>query len=182
MTLRLLAAPLLALMLAACGQQTPAAKQGETPPAGQQQAGGGETDAVILGSTRNMPDWLFVARQRDCITNQDGQSECGVGEIHFNQRTITRANGMADIWIQVRHAYPQLFQIETETHETTVRYDVERLHYRFNCANNQFVVVERQIMGENEQVVARDEPRQIFRAPVQGSVTTVIQPIACRGS
>lgn len=181
MTLRLFAASLLALTLAACGQQTPAAKQGETAPAGQQQSGGGETDAVVLGSTRHLPDWLLVARQRDCQTTQDGQQECGVGEIHFNQRTITRAPPMADIWIQVRHAYPQLFEYETETHETTVRFEMERLHYRFNCDTGQFVVVERQIMGDNEQVVARDEPRQIFRAPAHGSVTTVIQPIACRG-
>jgi hypothetical protein len=31
-------------------------------------------------------------------------------------------------------------------------------------------------------VIARDEPRQIYRAPVRGSVTGIIQPIACRGA
>ena len=30
--------------------------------------------------------------------------------------------------------------------------------------------------------VARDEPRPIYRAPVRGSATAIIMPIACRGS
>ena len=72
--------------------------------------------------------------------------------------------------------------MESETTETTVRFTLERLHYRFNCNSGEFVVVERLIMGDNETVVARDEPRQIYRAPVRGSVTAIIQPIACRGS
>jgi len=44
------------------------------------------------------------------------------------------------------------------------------------------VVVERQIKGPDERVVARDEPRQIYRDPLRGSITHVIMPIACRGS
>ncbi len=175
---RTLAASLLAIALAGCGQQAPSAKQDASTAAPQQE---GETDSVVLGSTRNLPDWLLVARQRDCITRTGGEQECGVGEVHFNQRTITRSGEFADIWIQVRHAYPQLFEYETATHETSVRFEVERLHYRFNCSANQFIVVERLIMGANEEVVARDEPQAIYRAPVEGSVTTVISPIACRG-
>jgi hypothetical protein len=34
------------------------------------------------------------------------------------------------------------------------------MHYRFNCADETFVVVERQIMGANEEVVARDDPNK----------------------
>jgi len=164
----------LAAILAACGQ--PAAPAGKAAPQG-------ETDAVILGSTQNMPDWLFVARQRDCQVNDAGERECGLGEIHFNQRTITRsADGTADIWIQVRHAHPQAYESETETMRTTIRYQTQRMHYRFNCNDEQFVVVERQFMGANDTVVARDEPRQIYRDPVGGSVTQIIMPIACRGA
>ena len=50
--------------------------------------------------------------------------------MHFNQRTITRdpANGTADIWIQVRHGQPQLFEMESATTETTIRFEMERLH------------------------------------------------------
>jgi hypothetical protein len=133
----------------------------------------------MLGSTQNLPDWLLVARQRDC----DSGESCPRGEVLFNQRTITRnADGTADIWIMVRHGAPQLYSLEDERTQTAIHYTVERLHYRFNCANNQFIVVERQIIGANDTVVARDNPRPIYRAPVQGSATGIIQPIACRGS
>lgn len=159
--MRFLIAALAALTLAACGQ--PAA------PAGDGAAAPAEAGSVVFGSTRNMPDWLFILR------TQDG------GTIHFNQRTVTRSGGIADIWLQVRHGQQQLFNMETETTETVVRYELERLHYRFNCAEETFVVVERQILGANEQVVARDEPRQIWRAtPEQGAARQVL-PIACRG-
>jgi hypothetical protein len=162
------------LALAACGQT------GEHPQ--QADSADGEADSVILGSTQNLPDWLLVARQRDCPAPETGPDNCR-GEVHFNQRTITRSpDGAADIWIQVRHAQPQLFSVEDATTETTVRFTVQRLHYRFNCTTEQFVVVERQIMGANETVVARDEPTQIYRAPVAGSITAIIMPIACRGS
>jgi thermostable 8-oxoguanine DNA glycosylase len=72
--------------------------------------------------------------------------------------------------------------MESATTETTIRFELERLHYRFNCESGQFIVVERQILGASDSVVARDEPRQIYRDPVRGSVTGIIQPIACRGT
>lgn len=170
-----LAALVCLFTLAACGQPAP-----QQP---QQTAAQGEPGSVLLGSTQNLPDWLFVARQRDCSVNNAGERNCGLGEVHFNQRTITRsADGTADIWIQVRHAQPQVFEVEDATTTTTVRYDTQRMHYRFNCQTEQFVVVERQIMGPGETIAARDEPRQIYRAPVGGSITQIIMPIACRGT
>ncbi|MBC7770398.1 MAG: hypothetical protein H7124_16585 [Phycisphaerales bacterium] len=158
--------------LAACGQQQQA--PGE-PPA--------ETDAIILGSTQNLPDWLLVARQRDCRGETPEDDRACLGEVHFNQRTITRSadGATADIWVQVRHGQPQLYEIEDATTETTIRYTLQRLHYRFNCTEQEFVVVERQIMGAGETVVARDEPTQIYRAPVGRSITAIVLPIACRG-
>lgn len=175
MTLRQLIAALTCLFtLAACGQSgTPAAK-GANPPAQGESAG-----SVMLGSTQNLPDWLLVARQRDC----DPGESCARGEVLFNQRTITRsADGTADIWIMVRHGSPQLYSLEDEHTQTAIHYTVERLHYRFNCASSQFIVVERQIIGANDTVVARDNPRPIYRAPAPGSATGIIEPIACRGS
>jgi hypothetical protein len=180
MTLRLLAAALTAFALSACGQP-----QSGAP------AAPAEPGSVTIGSAQNLPDWLLVARQRDCrAENPVEDRERCVGEIHFNQRTITRdtAAGTADIWVQARHAQPQLYAMESATTETTIRYTVERVHYRFTCPAvdsgqvPQFVVVERQIMGQNDAVIARDEPRQIYREPVRGSVTAIVQPIACRGS
>lgn len=159
------------LALAACGNPAPqgAGASEANPNIGQ----------VALGVGEGLPDWLLVARQRSCARDED----CPRREVMFNQRTITRsADGTADIWIQVRHGVPQLFQVDTENTETTVRFDVERLHYRFNCATEQFYVVERQIMGAGEIVVARDEPAPVYRSPVRGSVTPIIMPIACRGN
>jgi hypothetical protein len=180
MTLRILPA-LTALTLAACGQPQQSAPNAEAP---------AEPGSVALGSTQNLPDWLLVARQRDCRGETPVEDRECIGEIHFNQRTITRdaQDSTADIWIQVRHGQPQLFEMESATTETSIRFEVERLHYRFTCPTPgseqtpQFIVVERQIMGTGETVVARDEPRAIYREPRQGSVTAIIQPIACRGS
>jgi hypothetical protein len=157
------------LVLAACGQ--PAAPASRTP------ASGNANNGVALQSTQDLPDWLLVARQRDCA-----RADC-VGDVQFNQRTITRnPDGTADIWLQVHHGNPQAYPIETATTRTTITFTTERLHYRFKCAEGQFTVLERQIMGAGDTVVARDTPRQIFRAPADGSVVPVVMPIACRGS
>src|SRR5690242_3100523 len=158
------------LALTACGQ--PAAPGGGAPA-----SGGNANNGVALQSTQDLPDWLLVARQRDCA-----RADC-VGEVMFNQRTITRSpDGTADIWLQVRHGNPQAYPIETATTRTTITYTTERLHYRFKCAEGQFTVLERQIMGSGETVVARDNPRPIYRAPVDGSITPVAMPIACHGA
>ena len=164
-------AALALVALSACGQSSP-------PPGASQQAGGAgaNNNAVALQSTQNLPDWLLVARQRDCA-----RADC-VGDVQFNQRTITRnADGTADIWLQVHHGDPQAYPIETATTRTTITFTTERLHYRFKCAEDQFVVVERQIMGSGETVVAHENPRQIWRAPLEGSVVPVVMPIACSG-
>lgn len=175
--MRKLAALACLFTLAACGP--PAQQQSGA----QQQAPAGETDSVVLGSTQNLPDWLLVARQRDCRGETPADDRECLGEVHFNQRTITRSadGSTADIWIQVRHGQPQAYQIEDASTETTIRYTTQRLHYRFNCNEQQFMVIERQIMGAGETVVARDNPTQIYRAPVRGSITAVVMPIACRG-
>lgn len=163
------------LALVACGQPAPTsdAEPAKAGPPGQ----------VVMSTTRNMPDWLLVARQRDCARDAAPEDRCPLGEVHFNQRTISRtADGFADIWVQASHGRAQLYEYETETRRTTIRFTLERVHYRFNCNTSEFVIVERQIMGANETVVARDEPRQIYRAPARGSVTHVVMPIACRAT
>ncbi|MBL8546040.1 MAG: hypothetical protein JNL81_06220 [Hyphomonadaceae bacterium] len=162
--MRKLTALICLFTLAACGQ--PAAPAGEAPATGAAQSDG----SVLLGSTQNMPDWLLVLRTTEG------------GTVHFNQRTITRQNGLADIWLQVRYGHPQAWDASDESTERVVRYDVERMHYRFNCAEETFVIVERQIMGSGEQVIARDEPQQIYRATPASGVARQMLPVACRGS
>lgn len=139
---------------------------------------GGSGENVVLTGMRDYPDWLLVAYQRDCFVGQ----RCQRGEVKFNQRTISRtAEGFADIWIQASHGVPQTYRMEDAETITTLHFTLERLHYRFNCASGEFTVLERQIMGPNETIAARDEPIPAYRLPAQGSVTGLIQPIACRG-
>lgn len=161
--MRKFAPALLALALVACGQsEAPSAPQ-EAPTTG--------VGAITLSSTEDLPDWLLVAHQS------------GGGEIHFNQRAITRdGEGHADIWTQVRYGSQQIYSGTDGTTETIVRYNTERIHYRFKCAEEQFTIVERQIMGANETVVARDEPEELYRATPQAGVARLVLPIACRGS
>jgi hypothetical protein len=152
------------------------------PAAGAPQPEGGLAGQVVLDSMDDMPDWLLVARQRDCRARGAADQRC-LGEVHFNQRTITRnSDGTADIWIQVRHGVRQSFMMESETSETMIRFELERLRYRFNCTTAEFIVVERLIMGPRNTIIARDAPEPIYRAPARGSVTGIIQPIACRGT
>lgn len=173
--LRKLAALVCLFTLAACGQSTSAP--------GAPAAAESGVDQVMLGSTQNLPDWLLVARQRDCRAEGEADQDC-LGQVHFNQRTITRSadGSTADIWVQVRHGQAQRYDLESETTRTTIRYELQRLHYRFNCVDQEFAVVERQILGGNDTVIARDEPELIFRAPVRGSITHIVMPIACRGA
>ena len=161
--MRALIIALACAVLAACGDNAPAKGAEATARA----PGNHE---VLLGSTQNMPDWLLILR-----TNEGGT-------IHFNQRTITRENGMGDIWLQVHYGHQQLWQTSSGNRDTTIRYEVERLHYRFNCSSEQFVVVERQILGANEQIAARNEPRQIWRdTPDEGAARRILT-IACHGT
>ena len=150
--------------LAACGQPQQKAPA-QTPAATTQQNG-----SVQLYSTRNLPDWLFILRTTDG------------GTVHFNQRTITRENGLADIWLQVHYGRPQLYEGQRPGGgSTVVHYDTERLHYRFNCADQTFIVMERQVMGANEEIVARYEPRAIYRRVPDGGAAAHVMPIACQG-
>jgi len=161
MKLRLALALFALAALAACGQQT--GKQGGAP--AQQQNG-----VLVLSQTQNLPDWLFILRTTDG------------GTIHMNQRTITRANGMADIWLQVHYGQQQLYEAVTGDRTSVIHYEVERLHYRFNCTDEKFLIVERQIMGSGETIVARDEPRQIWRLTPETGAARYVLPIACRAS
>ena len=65
---------------------------------------------------------------------------------------------------------------------TTLRFTRERQHYRFKCNESQFTVVERQILGVRDTVIAHDEYHQPYRAPSPDSLVPIILPIACRGT
>jgi hypothetical protein len=161
-------AALALISLAACDVAPPG--KGAAPAPGQ-------SGSVALGSTQNMPDWLLIAHQRDC------EIQNCIGEVYFNQRSITRdnANGTADIWTQTHHAIEQDYVVNEARQVTTIHFTLERQHYRFKCAAQQFTVVERQILGPNDTVVAHDAYPEIYRNPAPDSLVPLIFPIACRG-
>ncbi|MCA8885129.1 MAG: hypothetical protein KDA35_00815 [Hyphomonadaceae bacterium] len=163
--MRKLAVLICLFTLAACGQPT-------QPSGGQAPAGGSTSDgsSVLLSTPEGLPDWLFVLR------TSEG------GTVHFNRRTITRENGLADIWLQVRYGHTQAWDASDETTERVIHFDVERMHYRFNCAEETFVIVERQIMGANDEIVARDTPPQVYRPMPASGVARQMLPVACRGA
>ena len=59
------------LALSACGEPA-------TPGAPARDPG-----AVVLGSTQSLPDWLLVARQRDCARDAPEAERCPLGDIHL---------------------------------------------------------------------------------------------------
>lgn len=165
--MRKLAVLIYLFTLAACGQ--PAAPAGQAPAAGsetQQNEGG----SVLLSTPQGLPDWLLVLRTTEG------------GTVYFNQRTITRESGMANIWVQIRYGREQVWDASDDSTDRLIRYDVERMHYRFNCAEEKFVIVERQIMGSGDRVVARSEPTQVWRTTPMTGVARQILPAACRGA
>jgi hypothetical protein len=174
---RALAGALL-LGLAACGEQAAQAPAPNLPADPSAQV------RVVLPTSRMSPEWIVVARQRDCpIAGQVAREGCPYGQVMYNQRTITRSvdGSVANIWVQTDHGAPQLFEGETETREITIRYTRSRVHYRFRCGDETFAIIERQIMGDADAVLHRDHPREIYRSPARWSPVAILMPIACQG-
>lgn len=148
--------------LAACGQSD----EGGAPA-----AGGGGAGEVTLGATRTLPDWLLFLR------TQDG------GNVHFNQRSITRAaDGTADLWIQIQHGHTQVHVSEDSDTTRTIAYVLERRHYRFNCAAEQFTILNRQFMDSMDVVAAEaPDPDALMRPVPPSGIARAALPIACRG-
>jgi hypothetical protein len=166
------------LSLAACGEPEPAAPVAPLPTDPSAQV------RVVLPTSRMSPDWVKVARQRDCpVVGKIAEERCPYGEVFYNQRTITRSvdGTVANIWTETTHGAPQLFEAETETTTISIRYTQMRLHYRFNCTDQTFTTVERQILGDDGAVVQREPLPEIYRAPARWSAVAIMMPIACQG-
>lgn len=166
------------LALAACGQQEPGAPARPLPtdPSAQVQ--------VVLPMSPMSPDWIEVARQRDCpLVGELDKERCPYGSVHYNRHTVTRSvdGSTANIWTQTTHGTPQLLQAETETTQMNIRYNQMRMLYRFQCNEGTFAIIERQIMGDNDTVIHREQPPEIYRQPVRWSAVAILMPIACQG-
>jgi hypothetical protein len=167
----------LALGLAACGDPESSAPATPLPADPSAQV------RVVLPVSHMSPDWIVVARQRDCTGAEDPGERCPYGEVAYNQRTITRSvdGTIANIWAQIDHGAPQLFLGETENTTVSIRYTRTRLHYRFNCTDETFAIIERQILGSSDAVLQRESPREIYREPQRWSAVAILLPIGCRG-
>jgi hypothetical protein len=150
------------LTLAACGR-TP-----EQPPPAFPETGAQQVD---IGVAEGLPQWLQIARQSDG------------GFIHWDRTSlIRRPGGEAEVWVQVRFGEPQLFESETETTTQAVRYEIERVHYRFKCMERTFAILERRFIGNEERILgAVPTDPVVFRAIPSNGAAAVLEPVACRG-
>lgn len=170
--MRILLGALAALALAACTDENVlgGGEQAQAPavlPASCE-----DPAAVVrLGTTQNQPEWLLFARQS------------GGGDIQFNQHSIRRCgNNEAEIIVRVRYGEPQLYGTEDATYETTIRYRVEHVRYRYKCSENTFTVMERRIIDEHDRVVATIPGNpEAFRPIPDGGTAGLIRPTACSG-
>jgi len=126
---------------------------------------------ITLRTTQGQPDFLLFARQS------------GGGDIQFNQRSIRRCgDNEAEITLRVRYAQPQLYAATEGDYETTVRYTVEHVRYRYRCAADEFMILDRSIINEDDAVVATIPGRADLWRPIrEGSPASLIKPTACNG-
>lgn len=166
--MRFLIAALALAALAACGRETPQQTVAVAPlPATCEEPAA----AVTLRQTRNAPDWLLFARQ------------AGGGDILFNQRSIRRCgDNEAEITVQVHYTQPQLYAEETDRTRTTVRYTIERVRYRYRCSAEEYRVIQRQIVGDHDDIVATiPGPPDLWRPLSPSGVAGLIKQTACVG-
>ncbi len=160
----------LSLMLSACSDEPVLAGPAPAPVA--LPASCEDPAAVItLRTTAGQPDWLLFARQS------------GGGDIQFNRTSIRRCgDNEAEITIRVRYTQAQLYAATEGNFETTVRYHVEHVRYRYRCAASEFTVLDRSIVNEDGAIVATIPGRaDLWRPTREGSPAALIMPTACNG-
>lgn len=168
--MRVLAFAFFCLALAACSDE-PVLGGGPATPAALPASCDDPAAVIRLRTTQNQPEWLLFARQS------------GGGDIQFNQHSIRRCgDNEAEITVRVRYGEPQLYGTENASYETTIRYHVEHVRYRYKCNENTFTVLERRIVDENERVVATiPGSPEAFRPIPEGGTAGLIKPTACLG-
>lgn len=170
--MRALIAGFMALALAACSDEPVLAPKGKAPDQAALPASCDDPSAVVtLHTTANQPDWLLFARQ------------AGGGDIQFNRHSIRRCGANeAEITVRVRYTQPQLYSAEDEKYETTIRYHVEQLRYRYRCADSTYSVLKREIVGDDNAVIASTPGNpELWRPATERNTAGLIMRTACLG-
>ncbi|MET0181804.1 MAG: surface-adhesin E family protein [Caulobacterales bacterium] len=170
--MRALISGLMALALVSCSDEPVLAPKGEAPSQAALPASCEDPSAVVtLSTTANQPDWLLFARQ------------AGGGDIQFNRHSIRRCGANeAEITVRVRYDQPQLYAAEDEKYETTIRYHVEQVRYRYRCTDSTYTVLNRDIVDDGGNVVASTPGNpEAWRPATERNTAGLIMRTACLG-
>lgn len=170
--MRLLATCFSVLALAAC---SPRSEPAASTPAQPVQAAGG---ASACRPWRNAfgtsgPEWIQVARTARGAF------------VQFRPRGVTRDLATCETSAQIRvlHRAPETWS--SADGKVEVQYQKEVLDYRFRCAEGQFALTGRRILGADDSIV-QEVPIGFSNAPedwrpvAQGGPAAVIQPPVCK--
>lgn len=105
--------------------------------------------AVTIHSVHPMtPDWAQLA---------PNAVDAGGGWTYWGRNTIRRCGAQeARIAIETRYAREQLYGEAGAGFETIIRYMRARSFYRLMCEDQTYALIERQILGPNDEVVATE--------------------------
>ncbi len=139
---RLLLAMSGAIALIACQPDAEPAPDPAIPPSGALVESGLPAGAVRPAFTAayledGSPPWLQIMR------NQDGAF------IQYSPASLYRypEQNLAEVWIQIIHRQQQTQAIVTQTGVDSLDYSRERFHYLLDCQNEQFTILERQLVA-----------------------------------
>ena len=154
----------IALALVACGkppEQKPMAES--TSPTWLQQ------NSVVGG-------WITVAQGRDGTI------------VSYDPKSITRdpEAGTADVWVQVQHKAPVIYQSETATTKRELQYTLERVQFRFRCGAGQVANVERRLMTDAttvaETISTPPKTDADWRPVAPTGMAAIVEGPACRST
>jgi len=159
--MRIVSALLVAVLLAACSAQTPAADAPVFPESGEQK--------VELSVNDNLPQWLLIARQ------------AGGGNIFWDRTSLVRrADGTATVWARAEFDENQVRSSQEGDIIQAVTYRITELHYQFTCADSTFVILEQRFVdGDGTVAGALPIEDDAPAAALPGTVGGLLLPIAC---
>jgi hypothetical protein len=159
-----LALAALAFVLAACGKPAE-----QAPMAASTNPSWLEKNSVVTG-------WVTVAQGADGTI------------VSYDPKSITRdpGAGTADVWVQLQHKAPMVYQSETETTKRELTYTLERVQFRFRCGANQVANIERRLMKDPatvaETIATPPKSDADWRLVAPTGMAAIVEGPACRST